>query len=685
MTIQSCGNMDSQPFDDQVLCGEAAPQLSLEAELFASALDDGLATQGTVEQRRDRLLGLADKFYQHAMSKLQQLNSHAAGILSNTTRHVREVEHEITSSVDEEIRKWELEAQTWDLLRHILPLKYPGDTGRSAGQENANTDPYETRGLWDRFISESGVAAERRAVLEWLHHTAKRGPNVDKLVQDLQRNAERGDIISHGWIHTRAALKLHKEFTGSSSPLSPPGDVSQSLTTSAKTPLVTHLDPDAILRQGRHLQPQDEYFERAAWVGCLHLLRRGCSFDSLRDWCAERTEAWRSVSLSAFSITANGPQSAVTLEPSSLALWRRMCFALARYGGTDEVERAVYGILCGDIQSVEKTCKTWDDFMFMHYNSLLRSAFDEYVLRQCSPDVSSSILQSFAVFDMVQDHGDGDPATAAKRLVKSLSNHPQTREEASEPLKVLQSAIICNELQQFFYDLGLALSRDTMVSSNENEPGRFMDSRDHNTLRVAVHVLILFSALDELHPCSSQPPTLSPEYHTRREQEKVIGEYVCILRLARLGELIPLYCSKLQVPHAYEVLSRNLRQVTNRDSRLKHIVLIQQSGLSVLEFVKVQCQLAFRHSETSLASSFIHGPFRIMQDGPMSLKYGRFIKTDFFGDDPDAVDSHDENLICALEWMLLVDEAWPYIFSVGVQAYKRFLGVLCQCVRLIIQ
>ncbi|KAG7104365.1 Nucleoporin NUP84 like protein [Verticillium longisporum] len=69
-------------------------------------------------------------------------------------------------------------------------------------------------------------------------------------------------------------------------------------------------------------------------------------------------------------------------------------------------------------------------------------------------------------------------------------------------------------------------------------------------------------------------------------------------------------------------------------------------------------------------------PFQIIEAGPGSLKYGRLIKIDFFGEDPDAISEEEELLIRSLEWLLLVDEAWPDVFFVGVKVYKYFLGTM---------
>ncbi|KAM0517962.1 hypothetical protein ACHAQF_008702 [Verticillium nonalfalfae] len=580
-----------------------------------------------------------------------------------------------------QLRKWESELQTWDLLQRLATLRYP-QTKSAAATGGLDAEIHSRKDdLWGSFVAQADRTAERKTVLEWLQHTATTGPAIDELIRDLQQNAERGQIIAHGCIHTRTALKLHKDLLGASRPLDPlAANVVQSLVTTDKAPLVSQLDPDAVTRQSRKLEPQDEFFERAIWVGCFQLLRRGCTLAEIQEWCAERTETWRAVSLSALPLAGTGDAVIQKEDAVSIALWRRMCFASARHAGTDEVESAVYGVLAGDIQSVEKVCKSWDDFMFMHYNALLRSQFDSYVLEQCQPEMSANIDQQFAVFDAVQYHG--EESTAEKRLIKSLKVHKLTRGEASMPLKVLQAALITKETSQHFLQQGMVLARergevDTEPTNTEADTNGFVNGRDYDTLRVAVHVLIVLSTLDELDVSTSLSPTLEREPQTRAIQETVISSYVTLLRLAQYEELIPLYCSKMSIPRAYEVLSVNLRHLTDRDARLNQLELVQKSGLDVLRFVRMQPRLILSqlgNVEQKIGSR--REPFRIIEAGPGSLKYGRLIKIDFFGEDPDAISEEEELLIRSLEWLLLVDEAWPDVFFVGVQVYKYFLGTM---------
>ncbi|KAK2002863.1 hypothetical protein LX36DRAFT_707547 [Colletotrichum falcatum] len=659
--------------------------LGPETEVFANALDDCLAPQGTVEEKYARILDLVGAYYEYADENLANLHRQVRqGSALDTEMDLDDDEDADSAASIEEIRRWEQEKQTWDLIRRLIPLRYPAPKATGKQAPSVVEKSGEGDNIWHAFLANDQLAVERKTILEWLQQNARTGPDLDDLVRELQQNADRGDIIAHGWIHTRSAIKLQKSVIGSIRPLDVQfPEVSRSLVNSDKAPLVAELDPDSVTRQSRKLEPQDEYFERAIWVGCFQLLRRGSSLEDMREWCLERTEVWRAVSMSALPLaTKHGEESSVE-DPSALALWRRICFAAARHGGTDDIERAVYGVLSGDIPSVQKVCRTWDDFMFMHYNALLRTQFDTFVLGQCPPEVSTSLRSSFAAFDAVQFHG--DPSTLEQRLVHSLETNPQTGQEALEPVKTLQAAIITKELEKHFYEQGVAItlkanSKESSALMPDDSchdvnviPEKFADFENPGRLRLAVHALIIFGTLDKLVDSPPDSATMSWRSDRREIQENTITLYISLLRLSGLEELIPLYCSRIRDQRALQVLSTNLLHITDNEGRLVQLSLIRKAGLDVLEFVKYQPASLFRCLDVDAGKT---QAFQILDSGPPSLKYGRSIRTDFFGEDPDTIDSIDERLIRSMEWLLLVDEAWPHVFCVGVDIYKYFLRTM---------
>ncbi|KAJ4272345.1 Nucleoporin nup84 [Fusarium torreyae] len=666
--------------NNNLLSYEAGP----EVEEFANALDDCLSLPLSPEDRRERILDLPRKYYDNALRRLAQVRPRMARDgQDDVDMDADEVEVANNNPASAElIKRLEKEAQTWDLLRRLLPLNY-SDSDVDQASFGSNQSPKAPGGdLLQDFLLSDSSARERQAVIQWLQNNASSGPDIDELARELQQNADRGDIIAHGWLHTRSSIKLRKSVTAWPHLLDRQSPViATSFHNSDGAPLVTQLDPDAATRQGRKLEPQDEYFERAIWLGCFEHLRRGSSLETIREWCQERTEMWRAISTSAVLLSADDNQQLSVTNPASLALWRRMCFSLARSGGCDDYERAVYGVLSGDIASVEKIALTWDDFLFANYNALLRTQLDNYILGKCGNDVASNLTQSFSSFDAVQFHG--DPETVDKRLIKALESNPQIRAEANEPNKALQASLISKEIGQYLYEQGLVVSSN--AGQNESklyrwEPKdielnkeRFFQSTQHHGLRIVAHIYLLINLLDKSDFKDDSLAPMSAPVEWRRAQENLLAGYANYLRLAQLQELIPLYCSILEAPRSYEVLSFNLIPETDNKQRLMQLRLIKKAGIDVLKFVKTQAWLMYDDLGPPRVGFPAKGSFSIIEHGPPTSRRGRPVRADFFGDDEKFIDPAHENLIRSLEWLLLVQETWPSVFSMGTKVYKYFL------------
>ncbi|KAK6593880.1 Nucleoporin NUP84 [Botrytis cinerea] len=555
--------------------------------------------------------------------------------------------------------RWEQEAQTWDLLRRLAHLRFPGpDNGKEFEPQQTPLNQYSSeREAWDRFLQTDNLALERKTVLRWLQDTAEEsGEEIDVLVQDLQQNAERGDIIAHenqhSWPRT-VDLNSH--------------ETQKMMWNASKTePLVTQLDPDSVTRQGRKLEVQDEYFERAIWLGCYEMLRRGRSPAEIREWCMDRTEVWRAVSMSGLP-DEKSLEDDEEEDIASGALWRRMCFALAQKGGNDEYERAVYGILSGDISSVEPVCQSWDDLIFTHYNALLRTQFDKYI--QSGPQVLMNGTLGFGALDAVVLHGDN--AVAGKRLVESLKKDSRTAGESSQPMKLLQGVLIGEQFADFIYQQGLALSKFANAETTSNLIPRtneqpkdqditnYVDLGDHDSLRVFTHAILIFRGLGlDLGGVLKESVI-----------ENVIVAYISFLRLANKGELIPLYCSQLSGARRYATLSRTLIDITDHEQRVTQIRLMRELGLDVQQFVNYQSRFLLSDHPDGAKDYPSPKEFQLLTDDG---KGNKTIEKDFMGQDSETLDRIDLLLIRSLEWYLLVDGLWSETFMVGRMLYQRF-------------
>ncbi|KAI1107666.1 nuclear pore protein 84/107 [Jackrogersella minutella] len=668
---------------------ETEDEFVQDAEVFARGLDSiSLVRRSPAEKRAD-IFKLVDSYYRYAAGKVDEIRKSQGQLSRKGGRHSYDASSQDSMDLDdadnspglpgsaETLKNWELEAQTWDLMRRLLPLRYPNKTSLKPTRHDISRFQSCSE-LWDEFLETDSTAQERKAVLECLQTSADESrTDIDTLVRDYQQRAERGDIIAYGWLHTRSAIKMQKNVNGWSGALDPnASDVVLKLR-NGSNPLVTQLDPDVATRQNRKLQPQDEYFERAIWLGCYELLRRGRSITEIRDWCVERTEVWRAVSMSAMPLSKDENEERFSYDPLSMLLWRRTCFALARQGGTDDFERAVYGILSGDIQSVEKICEDWDDFVYAHYNALLRTQFDAYLMKRSSPDATATITQTFPAFNAVQFHGDA--ASVGERLVKSLETNSKTSAEAKTPMKTLQAAILSNNMDQYTYELGLALSKlanedgtSALIPSfgsadKDIDDAKFVQPSDHNGLRVLVHVYLILSILEELQ--GDLHTELSERHKT---QENVVAAYVTTLRVMDLTDIMPLYCGQMRGDRAFFTLSRNITHVTDQHEREVILKLMEKLGMDIAEFVQFQPRsLLEQHPEPDERHPPF-GRFTVFSNDPPTLKYGRPLKPDFLGEPPENLNDVDEHLIQSLEWFLLVNGLWHEVFHYGTLIYKRF-------------
>ncbi|EPQ65661.1 Bgt-1967 [Blumeria graminis f. sp. tritici] len=571
-----------------------------------------------------------------------------------------------------------LEAQTWDLLKRLAATRF----GPRPPPPKPARPPYSSeQEIWDNFTKTDDLAVERSVILQWLKDTAdESGKDINVLVEGLQMNAERGDIIAHGWLHTKAAIKDYKRRMSSSCPLDPKNlNVKSGLLNLSKTePLSCQLDPDVVGRQGRKLASQDEYFERAIWQGCYELLRRGKTPQEIKEWCIERTEIWRAVSMLGFSLE-NTSETKERANPNAIRRWRKACFAMARNEGGDEYEKAVYGILSGDILSVEPVCKSWDDFVFAHYNALLRAQFDDYLHKIFpQPSLTSTNATALRTFNAVQFHGES--GSAGKRVIENLKSNPQTAEESLIPMKMLQGVIIANQFPNFIFQQGLALSklananelsRVIPPSKEQLEDGNiseYIQLDDHNSLRVLTHVLIIFMGLGL---------DLGDVYR-ETEVQNVIVAYVSFLRLAGKEELIPLYCSQLSGKRRYAILSRALIDVVDEEQRIIQINLMRELGLDVHEFVSLQARFLLEDFPDSTPGYPAKENFKLFIDSPDSLSPQRKLVKDFLGDE-DSIMRIDSLLIRSLQWYLLVDGLWVETFRLGTMLYLRFYKHMHLC------
>ncbi|GAQ41592.1 nuclear pore complex protein Nup107 [Aspergillus niger] len=578
----------------------------------------------------------------------------------------------------EELRRLQLEADTWRLLLNLISRDDPprrADSKKSQESVFQNLHRYSPdRDVWDQFLTADHYATECVIILKWLERSAKYSTqDVDYLISELESQAERGQgSWSHGWLYTKETIKGQKRLRAWPQPLEPndPGITATLLSSDKSEPLVTQLDPDAVTRQRQSLQKQDQFYERATWMTCWKMLRHGESWFKIREWCAERLETWRAVSICGTSVDVETHTGRTPVDDGHTRLmnwrsqesWRAACSALARSPHAEDFERAVYALLCGETEAAFKVCHTWDDYLFVHFNSVLLSRYQGFC-KQFQRKLSHSPTTPVAFVP--------EPAGYAEfnKFVQYTRGNERVGSEARNPYRTIQATILGKGYDTFFYSLAQAVSQ---VANNKSDASSFVPdvsptsvddslviaAEDGDALRIATHLYIVAHSIGYVRADTQF-------YNTACVN--VIG-YIANLESLGVVDIIPLYASLLPEDLTRSVLAQVLIEIVDPRERKNLVRLMEKHGIDVEAVLQTQWEWlsvnvsAIDHSRTVKR----HPKVVNRKDGNLELVP---VKTDFIGTE---ISESDENVIRSLEWLRYVDGQWGRICQLGSLLYRKF-------------
>ncbi|SMY20693.1 unnamed protein product [Zymoseptoria tritici ST99CH_1A5] len=573
-------------------------------------------------------------------------------------------------------RHWQQEADLWELFRLVLDLHHnPDPNARQQEKERklAELGPphrYTSEShIYRRFLLSNDLANERSLVKRWLEQAVDhQETDLSGIMEELETKVKRGKgMWSHGWMHTREKVKHEKRLR--SWPTSPGAPLPQIRNANGTELLVTTLDPDALSRQGRTVEKEDAYFERAMWIACWEMLRRGRSWREVSEWCADHKEGWRALSIG---------KGANPNEAASNAAWRKMCYLASQSGCSNEYEAAVYGLLGGSVKAVDKVCRSVDDTLYAYYNAELLRQFDQYLATNY-PDRAPLTRK-------VSEDALRDPEEAIVALIKRLRTQPATGGEAVKPMKIIQSYLLANDTGSLIHTLGHAISYTDKLAGDKEEmiihlehfwsgEGNMPESEvalDPQTLRIVAHMAIILRVLSE-EPLDGDD---------RDAEENVTVAYIQALRAAGKRDLIPIYASRLAVGRCVVSMARVLQDVTNDREQEDMLALMKNYKLDNL--LVLNEQLMFLLDATVGKQMQNPKPIKMMEQTEiMTLYPGQRIVVDFL---PEYATKDDEAIVRSLRWFYILDGHWRETFSrFSVALRKCLLAGRLACALSIVQ
>jgi nuclear pore complex protein Nup107 len=671
-----------------------AERVGREVETFAQTLDEFFNDLPTRSNRFDAAFELVLKFRDIANDVVQDMKSrHDRDLreqlrkewseqarMSTTSSVFGQLGSSMSASLSakkaeqvKELRSWQQEADMWDLFRIMLEL-HPFEADAEQRQQEIDeqlailgpSHRYTSESdLWQRFILEDKIARERDQIKQWLERTTEhQQSDVSSILEALEAKAGVGKgLWSSGWLHTREKIKGEKRSRpwpdAAASPLP------QIKRSDNNEMLVTTLDPDAATRQQHTLEKPDAYFERAIWIACWEMLRRGTSWQEICDWCEERKESWRAVAIGA---------AVDNHDPTSAASFRHICRVAAQSPGMIDHEAAVFGLLGGDMRSVEKVCRTVDDRLYAYYSSALLKQYDNYLLTACPAQAAPTQWQRNIADSPSNNRDEAD--SAISDLIARLRTGMATSKEAAQPMKIVQSYLMADEVGSLVHTVGTAISvtaalqgpedviflRDRSVRDNLPTLPETEVALDPQALRMAAHMSIVHRVLSPEYLASLDDDELMVD-------ENVLVAYIQALRAAGKRDVIPMYASRLQRSRMIMVLGRLLHDITTTSEQESMLGLLNAYQLDVQAIVTEQLRWVIG---SSIGWEDRQLPLRMLErTEDTKLHPGQRIIVDFLSDERQP---YDEEIVGALRWYLQLNRAWKTMFDALAVTLRRCLS-----------
>jgi len=585
------------------------------------------------------------------------------------------------AKADEEVRRLQLEVDTWRLLLNLISIDDPASRASfKEGRQSAfqNLHRYSTdREVWEEFLAADQYALECVIAMKWLEETSKTAnQDLDGLILDMEAQAERGQgLWAHGWLFTKEAIKGHKRLRAWPQPLEPndPSIIRSLLSNDQQRPLITQLDPDALTRQKQGLQRQDEFYERATWMACWKMLRQGENWTTIREWASNRLESWRAVSLCGSSVDAKSNHTRTPVDDGMTRLmnsrsqdsWRAACAALARNPDADDFQRAVYALLCGESEPAAKVCRSWDDFLYVHFNRTVLSRYQGFC-KQFQRKLSHSPTTPVPFQPEPAGHAD------LQKYFQYLRGNERVAGEARNPFRNVQAAILSKGYDSFFTTLAQAVSQ---VSARHLEKASIIPSMafsqvdesylvaadDEEALKIATHLYLIVNSIGYARV----------DTQFRETASVIVTGYIAALESRGLYDLIPLYTSVLPQKISHNVMSKILIEITEPRERKQQVRLLQKHGVDMDAVLDAQWSWLSTGVSSIDSSGTVTGYPRVVkrENGVRVLMPP---KKDLIGT---FIADEDEKLIRSLEWLRYAGGQWSKICKLGAWLYRKFFGM----------
>ncbi|KAI8610335.1 nuclear pore protein 84/107 [Chytriomyces sp. MP71] len=327
------------------------------------------------------------------------------------------------------------------------------------------------------------------------------------------------------------------------------------------------MDPDGPSRTRTALSIEDAKYESSMTKTLYSYVRRGRLWEAM-DLCRASDEPWRAASFAGARYFTDDFVDGESEEDfcsgnTNRDLWKVTCLAIAKEPTFDPYERAVYAALAGNVEYALPVCKTWEDYVWLHYNYYV-----EHVVEQQLATVPLAIPPN--------DEFQSQDAPEVVKLPADLfdwlsrSENPDVQVAAQNPFRIFQAMIILDRIDPLL----MSVHHQLVAGSNAI-------AQLPTVLRFLVHMILALRSV-------SYPIT------ALESSDFIIKTYIDLLIAARMNSVIAIYVGQLPSALQVECYAQFLQGNTeDKFVRKDYIVQGADCGINMQKALKRTVELAF--------------------------------------------------------------------------------------------
>jgi len=319
----------------------------------------------------------------------------------------------------------------------------------------------------------------------------------------------------------------------------------------------------------------DQEFDEKLSKIVYELIRRGRLADAI-EYCEQCGNPWKGASLrgTLLWVDPNYDKEDVNDVASgnrNRDLWKAICYKLSNEGKYNSYERAIYSIMSGTVKNALSVCKTWEDYLWVYYNSYLEN------------ELSKGFKASTRY--ITEDNDEADLYSIEDTLIPEstefvfdslLKNeNEKIRKSAGEPFHYIQKMIILNKYDEMIIHFKKQLEESETITGTPTNT---------DLLRFFVHFILLLKNTGQPYP--------------EKESEYIIIEYINSLIKYKKRNLVAGYASHLTNENqikSYVALLKTIDEPLN--IKKEYIKLAQLHGLDTTSICTVTVNSALSDIE----------------------------------------------------------------------------------------